>query len=762
MPNRHRGAWLAAAVAVVVAGGLIAGSLVRGPQVNLDASASTGRAGGATAPASTKPGQSTAGSGQAAPVSTPATTVARRPAAEATDSAGTPSSAPLWSTQLLFDDNGTPWSEASFAALKADGLTSAEINLSWSAVEPSQGTFSYTELDQELANASAAGMKLVLIFCYSGFRGDPAPWVTSHEVNSSGGQGTVPAWWDPVAEPAYLTYVTDTVKHVEGDAGYGGSILDYGKLDAVWNDGTSNAGGWAADDIDEFRNVYLPDTYGTVAAFNSKNGTSYTSFSQVPAAVPGQPLAAVYQEFRAWSVQAVYGQLTAQVRAITSAPLYYYFGGHIGNAPTIVNIPDVLFALARQYTVTVIEDAAQSPGLALLLSSLGRAYGVPVAMEWTPPGDGTQLAAQAVQWIDNYGMALPDGGGEDFFIDAGTQEGVVGFPIYLQSLAQIKALSGSYPQQPVAVYVDYSQAYGNASGGSMATPENEITDLWDSYQAGFAVVTSQEVNSGIVKLSQFKAVLPTNGVDANLTAYKNAGGTVLSTGSQLAQYAPAYASLANSGVVQIVPDVSPAKTSAQLVLANVTSGTGYDNSITVSPAGLGLAAGTYHVVDASGAAVPQQAVSGGICTEADIPAATLAEWSVVAGAVPPGAAVPANCVGSTPVPCGTLPAGHALAAGQSMASCNDDYTLAMQGDGNLVLYQNGTALWDSGTSGSAATKAAMQSDGNLVLYTSSGATAWNSRTNGNPGAGLTVQNDGNVVIYGTSGKPLWDTATNGK
>ena len=28
---------------------------------------------------------------------------------------------PLWSTQLDFDDNGTPWSEASFAALKADG-----------------------------------------------------------------------------------------------------------------------------------------------------------------------------------------------------------------------------------------------------------------------------------------------------------------------------------------------------------------------------------------------------------------------------------------------------------------------------------------------------------------------------------------------------------------------------------------------------------------------------------------------------------------
>ena len=50
------------------------------------------------------------------------------------------------------------------------------------------------------------------------------------------------------------------------------------------------------------------------------------------------------------------------------------------------------------------------------------------------------------------------------------------------------------------MYVDYSQAYGNASGGSLATPENEINALWDSYQAGFAVVTNLEVNSGIVKL----------------------------------------------------------------------------------------------------------------------------------------------------------------------------------------------------------------------------------------------------------------------
>jgi hypothetical protein len=674
------------------------------------------------------------------------------------------SSADFWSTQLDFDNNGSPWSQASFAALKADGLTTAEIDLPWGTIEPTRGTFSFTELDTELANAAAAGMKLVPIFWSSGWGGSPAPWVTSHEVDSSGATGTAPAWWDPAAEPAYLSYVTDTVKHIAGEAGYGGSILDYGDLDAQWDDGNGNPGGWAADDIAEFRNVYLPATYTTIGAFNTANGTTYTSFAQVPAAAPGQPLAGVYQQFRVWSVQTVYGQLTAQVRAVTSStPLYYYFGGHVGNGAEFANIPDIFFSLAQKYTVTVIEDAAQSPGLALLFGSLGRAYGVPVAMEWTAPGDSTQLTAQAVQWIDNYGMTLPDGGGEDFFIHDGTQKDTVGFPVYISSVKDIQDLSGSYPRQPVAVYVDYSQAYGNASGGSLASPEDDITSLWDRYQAGFAVVTSQEVNSGIVKLSQYRAVLPVNGTDANLTAYKNAGGTVLTTGSQLSQYAPAYASLASSGTLQIVPAVAAAGTSAQLQLANVTSGTAYDESVTLAPAGLGLAAGTYHVVNASGAAVPQQAVSGGICAEADIPAASLAQWNVVAGAIPSGTAIPPNCADSVPAACGTLTANHKLAEGQSLTSCNGDFTLDVQGDGNLVLYQGGTPLWASNTSGSgAADYLIMQGDGNAVLYTSAGKAVWSSGTAGNDGASLNVQNDGNVVVYSASGAALWDSGTSGK
>jgi hypothetical protein len=679
--------------------------------------------------------------------------------------AATPAAAttPIWSTQLDFDNNGTAWSESSFAALKADGLTTAEINMSWNVVEPKQGTFSYTELDQEIANASAAGVHLVLIFWYSGWGGSPASWVTSHEQTSTGAQSATPAWWDPTDEPAYLTYVTSAVKHVAAEAGYGGSILDYGRLDSFL-DSTVSGGidGWAAADVNEFHNVYLPQTYSSISAFNTANKTSYTSFSQVPAAAPGQALAGVYQLFRVWSVQQVYGQLTADVRAVTaSTPLYYYFGGHVGNFQTIVNVPEIFFSLGKKYNVTVIEDAANSTGIDLLFGSMGSSYGVNVATEWTAPTDSTQFAAQAVQWIDNYGFMLPNGAGTDFFIHDGTSKDTVGFPIYTNWVANLKNLSGTYPQQPVAVYLDDSLAYGNASGGALGAPENNIADLWDQYQAGFQVVTSQEVNTGIVKLSSFKAVLPINGVDANLTAYKDGGGNLLTTGSQLSQYAPAYASLANSGILQVVPDVATAKTSAQLTLADINSGTAYNNSVTINPTGLGLVAGTYHVVNASGVAVPQTAVSGGICASANLSAASLARWSVVAGAIPSGTAAPSNCANSAPIACGTLTANHSIAANQSLASCNGTYNLDMQGDGNLVLYHSGSAIWSSGTAGTAAVKASMQGDGNFVLYTSTGTAVWSTKTS-STGARLSVQNDGNVVIYSATGTALWSSGTTGK
>ena len=682
-------------------------------------------------------------------------TVALGPAAPAARAATTQT---LWSTQLDFDNNGTAWSEASFATLKADGLTTAELDMPWNTIEPSQGSFSFGELDQELANAATAGIKLVPIFWYSGWGGSPANWATSREVGSSGAASPSPVWWDPTDQPAYFTYVTTTIQHINGEAGYGGSILDYGFLDAQWDDNGGNSG-WAQADINEFQNTYLPNTYGTIASFNSKNATSYTSFAQVPAAVPGQPLAGVYQAFRAWSVSQTYGQLTADARAVTSGPLYYYWGGHFGNADDYANIPDIFFSLAKQYTVTILLDDAQAPALALTFGSLARAYGVELAQEWTAPSDSTQLAAQAVQWLSDYAIGLPEGGGEDFFIHDGTQKDVVGFPIYTGWVSTLQGLSGSFPHQPVALYIDFSQPYGNTSGGSLSAVENEITSLWNGYQAGFAVVTSQEVDNGTVKLSSYKAVLPLNGTDANLSAYQSAGGILLSSGSQLAPYAPAYATLANSGVLQVVPAVASSGTSASVTLADVTSGTAYNGPVTFSIAGLGLTSGSYHVVDNSGNTVSQVAVSGGVCAAASVAAASLAQWHVVAGAIPSGTPAPSSCTGSTS--CGTLTANQYLTTNQSLASCDGRFDLVMQGDDNLVVYEGGTPLWASNTVNDGAVKAIMQGDGNFVLYTASGSPVWASNTPGNSGAYLTMESDGNLEVFSASGAVLWASNTGG-
>jgi Beta-galactosidase len=672
----------------------------------------------------------------------------------------------MWATQLFFDNHGTPWSEASLAALKADGLNSVEINMSWNVVEPSPGTFDFTELDQMLANAASAGMRIVPIFWESGWTGSPASWATSREVSSTGITGVQPAWWDPNVQPEYFTYVTDTIAHIAHNPGYGGSILNYGFLDAQW-DINNGAGGWAQDDINEFHQAYLPATYKTIAAFNAKNGTSYTSFSQVPAAKPGQPLADVYDKFRVWSMQDTYSRLTAAVRKVTSGPLYYYYGGHLANEPDYANNPDTFFVLARQYNMTIILDSAQSTGLGLTFGSLARAYHVRVAQEWTAPNQNYQLDAAAVNWLSNYAMSLPDAGGEDFFIHDGTSKDVYGFPIYTKWLPTLQHLSGSFPQQPAAVYMDVSQGFGNSAGGSLANVEFDLANLWNRDQSGFAVVTSKEVASGVVKLSRYKAVLPINGVDAALKAYAASGGRLLTHDSQLAAYAPAYAKLSSPYSLQTVPAVAPDHRSASITLAEVSTYFGYNGSATFTPAGLDLAPGRYHLVDAaSGKAMPQAAEpNGDVCANVEMASATLAQWNMVPGAAPAGTPTPATC----PTPPGSGSSTVSATASQSSGLTFVNVGNNTHGDdGNLkVISQDGTQAvqtWTSAQSGAGSANAYLQVDPTSAVATASDLTVkvtyWASA-----GQGFKVQYDapGNAYQNGptvtSTGSGAWETAT---
>jgi hypothetical protein len=105
-------------------------------------------------------------------------------------------------------------------------------------------------------------------------------------------------------------------------------------------------------------------------------------------------------------------------------------------------------------------------------------------------------------------------------------------------------------------------------------------------------------------------------------------------------------------------------------------------------------------------------------------------------------------------------AGQSLTAGWFLLSPSEELTLTMQSDGNLVLYDAGEPLWSTATWGNPGAAVTMQSDGNLVVYSAPPSTPlWSSGTWGNPGSVLTVQNDGNAVIYNSQGRALWATNT---
>src|SRR5262245_52733882 len=68
-----------------------------------------------------------------------------------------------------------------------------------------------------------------------------------------------------------------------------------------------------------------------------------------------------------------------------------------------------------------------------------------------------------------------------------------------------------------------------------------------------------------------------------------------------------------------------------------------------------------------------------------------------------------------------LSSGERLAVNESLGSPSGQFSLVLQDDGNLVLYdQDHAPVWASGTDGQQVSSATMQADGNLVLSTSAG------------------------------------------
>lgn len=116
---------------------------------------------------------------------------------------------------------------------------------------------------------------------------------------------------------------------------------------------------------------------------------------------------------------------------------------------------------------------------------------------------------------------------------------------------------------------------------------------------------------------------------------------------------------------------------------------------------------------------------------------------------------------AAPAPrCGRLEPGEALAPGQGVRSCDGRFLFTHQTDGNVVLYRGARALWHTSTHGRSTETLAMQPDGNLVLYAPGARPVWNSGTHRFAGSVLAVQDDGNVVIYAPGARPVFATHTN--
>jgi len=107
----------------------------------------------------------------------------------------------------------------------------------------------------------------------------------------------------------------------------------------------------------------------------------------------------------------------------------------------------------------------------------------------------------------------------------------------------------------------------------------------------------------------------------------------------------------------------------------------------------------------------------------------------------------------------TVQAGSAGAKIETLTSY--PYSFVQQADGNICVYEEGVpgVVWSSGTAGqpTGQTELVLQGDGNLVSY-NEGRAVWASHTAGR-GSGpyrLVMQQDANVVLY-SGDQPLWAT-----
>jgi len=105
-----------------------------------------------------------------------------------------------------------------------------------------------------------------------------------------------------------------------------------------------------------------------------------------------------------------------------------------------------------------------------------------------------------------------------------------------------------------------------------------------------------------------------------------------------------------------------------------------------------------------------------------------------------------------------LESGAVLHPKDYIISPDGQSVFTLQEDGNLVLYSNFKAVWNTVTFGRPPDRLEMGTDGNLVIYFKDGST-WATNTFGHNGSTLKLQTDGNLVLYDAGNTPIWNTVT---
>ena len=533
------------------------------------------------------------------------------------------------SDPALADTPRVPWADSDFADFARRGMNGAEINLTWDEIEPQRGKYNFELLDRYLASAARANIGLYLIFWESVWAKNPPKWITVRDITSDGFPALQPPWWDEDSRKAYFDYVARTIEHVNGKPGFGGLFANYGWLDAMWGPvpkGSHGFTGYAPADVQAFYR-WLPSAYKSLGAFNSRWHTTYDDWSHIPVPKPGDPLFAVYQEFRHESVIQTYDELSKLVRARTKAPMLYYWGGGIGGGggPAVLgNDPDIFFKAAKRYDAIVVLDDADNSGIALMFGSLARSYGVPLLQEWTPESHG--LREETGRWLGHLGFGSPFEIGGDFFIyptafQQGYADAWVEFQAWHGTVAQIK---GQTPEQPVAVLVPTYKIAVNPDRNSFPRLNELFGEFWRTNHVLPHFITDQQVADGVVNLEKFVAVVDLGNERAELPALKAYGEKhkVLENLSQTLPLLHPYVTLDPSyNFLEVLPVVDG--DSVWLTLANCNEKEAYYGVISFDPEAVGLKRGSYDVEDVRrGLAAPAvRNLEGKVRWQVDLPAA---------------------------------------------------------------------------------------------------------------------------------------------